>query len=400
MNKIDNEQIEKIKKFLEEKDIQNIYLAFVDLKGKMFYKSVGVEELIKNTHVSWFDGISINGNLIKDFKDNKKSEWMVLLPDSNAFYYLPFIKDEEQKAGIIMCNLKNHPYDTRMLLKKAVQEYTDIGLTPIIGPELIYSTDNITKRQDFYSSLPVYPSTIFNNKVVNNILAANIDIEYYMPFGKEHNRIDLVPDVADISADKLFICKWFVENIAYLENTKINFNNIQEENLSSCPVHFSVWKGNREKNLFFDGDRQNELSILGEKFINGILYYNKFIKAIIKSCTNNQLKEHIVKFSNNRDNSLIHVPLYFNEKQKKDRIGWSKRCIFNGLNSDCNFYLVFACILYAGLYGINSKKTLSIEERLDNYTNEEYIEEIKRNKYFNEKLGEGLISKIIRKMSY
>ena len=63
------EQIEKIKKELKEKEIQNIYLNFVDFTGNVLTKMVGVQELINNTHVSWFDGISINGNLIQDFKD-------------------------------------------------------------------------------------------------------------------------------------------------------------------------------------------------------------------------------------------------------------------------------------------------------------------------------------------
>lgn len=374
MNNKQEEDIKKIKEELENEEIKNIYLTFVDFTGNILFKSVGVKELIRNTHVSWFDGISINGNLISEFKNIKNSEWMVLLPDSNSFYKIPFIKDKNQKSAIILCDIKKHPYDTRKLLKNVVDEYLKIGITPIVGPELIYSMEfeesqnKFIDKENYYFSLPVSKRTQFNNTLVNNILESNIDIEYYMPYGKNHNRIDLVPDVANISADKLFICKWFAENLAYLENTSIDFSNIEENEISSCPMHFSLWKGNREQNLFFDEKDEFELSILGKKFINGIIYHNKFIKAVIKSSTNYPLKEHIIKYSTIRDNSLISVPLYFKEKQKKDRIGWSKRCIYNGINADCNYYLVIACILYAGLFGITTEKNIEKLAKSDNYS--------------------------------
>lgn len=404
MNNKQEEDIKKIKEELEKEEIKNIYLTFVDFTGNILFKSVGVKELIRNTHVSWFDGISINGNLISEFENIKNSEWMVLLPDSNSFYKIPFIKEKNQKSAIILCDIKKHPYDTRKLLKNVVDEYLKIGITAIVGPELIYSMgfdENQNKfidKENYYSSLPVSKRTQFNNNLVNNILESNIDIEYYMPYGKNHNRIDLVPDVANISADKLFICKWFAENLAYLENTSIDFSNIEENEISSCPMHFSLWKGNREQNLFFDEKDEFELSVLGKKFINGIIYHNKFIKAVIKSCTNYPLKEHITKYSTIRDNSLISVPLYFKEKQKKDRVGWSKRCIYNGINADCNYYLVIACILYAGLFGITTEKNIEKLAKSDNYSKKELIEEVKSNKYFRGLLNEELINKIIQKL--
>lgn len=391
------EKISQIKEFLKQKDIKNIYLVFTDTDGKILYKSVGVEELIRNTHVSWFDGISINGNLIEDFKDSKKSEWLVTLPDANSFYHLPFINEKNQNSCMIICDYKSFPYDTRSLLKNVVEKYLEMGITPIIGPEFIYSLD-IEERQNFYHTLPVCNYNKFNNNLVNNLLEANIDIEYYMPFGNKHNRIDLVPDVANISADKLLVCRWFSENLSYLQNTSILYTSPKNETISSCPSHFSLWKGNREKNLFFDGDEENELSKLGYKFINGILYFNKFIKAIIKSCTKQEIKNYIVNYSTNRDNSLVQVPLYFKEKQKKDRVGWSKRCIFNGINADCNYYLVYATILYAGLLGIKNEKLFHIEKRLDNYSNIELIEEVENNKHFNNLFSDELIKKIVGKL--
>ena len=391
------EQIEKIKKELKEKEIQNIYLNFVDFTGNVLTKMVGVQELINNTHVSWFDGISINGNLIQDFKDDRENDWLVILPDPFSFRIIPFLKDENQRAALIFCSIKNTSLDTRGLLKKAVSEFQELEMTPMFGTEFIYSIGE-KEYQNFYETLATNKRTIFQNNLVNELLKANIDIEYYLPYGENHNRIDLVPDVADVAADKLWTANWFARNLAHQENMEISFKNIEKLNLSSCPIHMSLWKGKREKNLFFDGEDKFELSQLGKSFMNGILYHEKSLKALATATSNEPQKYYRTKISVTRGNSLLQVPLYFNEKQKQDRIGWSKRCIYNGLNASQNYYLMFAAILYAGLYGIQNKIEPVKNIEVDSYTKKELIDNLKGNEYFTEKLGTKIIDKAIKKL--
>lgn len=392
------EQIEKIKKELKEKEIQNIYLNFVDFSGNILTKMVGVQELVNNTHVSWFDGISINGRLLQDFNDKKSNDWLVILPDPFSFRVIPFLKEENQRAALIFCSIKNSYIDTKGLLKQAVHEFEKLEMTPMFGTEFIYSIETNEENQDYYKLLATNKNTIFQNNLVNEILKSGIEIEYYLPYGKKHNRIDLVPDVADVAADKLWTAKWFAENLANAQNIDISFNNIENSNLSSCPVHMSLWRGKREKNLFFDGEDKFELSQLAKNFMNGILYHQRSIKALSAVTSKNPQKYYQTKISVNRGNSLIQVPLYFNEKQKQDRVGWSKRCIYNGLNADQNYYLMFAVLLYAGLYGIENKLGGIERIEVDAYTKEEMISDLEENTYFKEKLGEKLIQKAINKL--
>ena len=392
------EQIEKIKKELKEKEIQNIYLNFVDFSGNILTKMVGVQELINNTHVSWFDGISINGRLLQDFNDKKSNDWLVILPDPFSFRVIPFLKEENQRAALIFCSIKNSYIDTKGLLKQAVHEFEKLEMTPMFGTEFIYSIETNEENQDYYKLLATNKNTIFQNNLVNEILKSGIEIEYYLPYGKKHNRIDLVPDVADVAADKLWTAKWFAENLANAQDIDISFNNIENSNLSSCPVHMSLWRGKREKNLFFDGEDKFELSQLAKNFMNGILYHQRSIKALSAVTSKNPQKYYQTKISVNRGNSLIQVPLYFNEKQKQDRVGWSKRCIYNGLNADQNYYLMFAVLLYAGLYGIENKLGGIERIEVDAYTKEEMISDLEENTYFKEKLGEKLIQKAINKL--
>lgn len=412
------EKIEKIKKILKEKQIENIYLNFVDFSGRILTKMVGVQELINNTHVSWFDGISLNGRVLNDFEDEKESDWLVLMPDPFSFRILPFIKDENQKSALIFCDIKNNPIDTRKLLENATDELIKTGFTPMLGTQLIYCIEQEENIQNFYQTFATNPSTIFNNNLVNFLLKANIDIEYYMPYGEKHQRIDLVPDVANLAADKLFTARWFAQNLGIQENKKISLENLQENYLSTCPVHMSLWKEKRSQNLFFDGEKEDELSSIGRKFIQGILYHQKSIQAIAKACTMYPIKEFENTYSNKRNYSILQVPLYFEEKQKRDRVGWSKRCIYNGLNADHNYYLMFATLLYAGLYGIqnleetefekikeieninNSNKIIqnSSELKINSCSNKENINCLANNSYLKEKLGERIIQKVIKKL--
>lgn len=387
------EQIEKIKKILKEEQIENIYLIFVDFSGRILTKMVGVQELINNTHVSWFDGISLNGRVLSDFKNEPESDWLVLMPDPFSFRLLPFIQEENQRAAMLFCDIKNNPLDTRKLLENATQEFINLGLTPMLGTQFIYAIEQSENIQDFYQTFATNPNTIFNNQLVNYLLKAGIDIEYYMPYGTKHERIDLVPDVANIAADKLFTAKWFAQNLGIRECKNISFENLSEGHISTCPVHMSLWKGKREQNLFFDGEKEDELSNLGRKFINGIIFHQKSIQAIAKVCTNETLKDFQNTYSNKRDGSILHIPLYFQEKQKRDRVGWSKRCIYNGLNADHNYYLMFATLLYAGLYGIQN-----LEETFSPSETENLKQSLENNSYFKEKLGERIIQKTIQKL--
>ena len=160
----------------------------------------------------------------------------------------------------------------------------------------------------------------------------------------------------------------------------------------------SLWKGKREKNLFFDSEDKFELSQLAKNFMNGIIYHQKTIKALATATSKNPQKYYQAKISVNRGNSLIQVPLYFNEKRKQDRIGWSKRCIYNGLNAEQNYYIMFAVLLYAGLYGINNKLNKIEIKEIDSYSKESLIKDLENNEYFKEKLGESILQKAINNL--
>lgn len=400
--------IEEIKQELTKKEIKHIYLNFMDYSGNLLSKMVGVKELIRNTHVSWLDGISLNGSLIEDFcLPSVDADWLVLLPDPTSFRFLPFLAGE-QRAASLFCTIKEFGLDTRNVLAKATDEFLARDITPMVGTQLIYSLsqEEREEKQNFYATLATNSDTLFNHELVNYLLETDIDIEYYLPYGKKHQRIDLVPDIATAAADKLLTARWFASSMAKQKGYLLAWENLPENNLSTCPLHLSLWKGKREQNLFFDATQENELSDLARNFISGVLTHQKAIKALAKSTTRYPLKNYQTAYSTKRDNSLIQVPLYFKETQKKDRIGWSKRCIYQGFNADQNIYLGLAAILYAGLDGImtheqkkySSQHSSLPQEDIHQESQEELIQALEEDTYLTEKLGEPMIQKAIQKL--
>ncbi len=388
-------QIENIREKIINEEIKHIYLNFADFSGNILTKTVGVKELINNTHVSWKDGISINGQLIEDYKSIEGNEWLVILPDPSTFRVIPFTKNGIQKAGTIMCSFKNFKFDTRSILKQAVDYVLKSGFCPVSGLQLIYWVNDSTET-DYYKSIIGCASNVFNNVLVDNILRSGIDIEYYLQYGKNYNRVDFVPDIVNISADKLTLSKWYLSSLALTAKIDVHLVNSKQQFLSSCPVHLSLWNENKYNNLFFDENDKLELSPIGYKFINGILYHYESIMAIVAATSRNPILRFVPVYSIERDCSAINVPMYFREKQKTDRVGWSKRCIFNGGNNDCNIYLLQAVLLYAGIYGIENDLSSFSHSKKITCTKKSLINSIANNNYFREKIDSAVVDKVVQ----
>lgn len=390
-----NSEIGKIKEKIQNENIKHIYLNFVDFSGNILTKTVGVKELINNTHVSWKDGISINGQLINDYKNIEGNEWLVILPDPSTFRVIPFTKDVSQKAGTIMCSIKNFKFDTRSILKQSVEYVLKSGFCPVSGTQLIYWIDDANET-DYYKTTIGCTSNIFNNDLVDNISKSGIDIEYYLQYGKNYNRIDFVPDIVNISADKLTLSKWYLSSLALSAKIDVKLINSKQEFISSCPVHLSLWNENKHNNLFFNEKDKLELSPTGYKFINGILFHYESIMAVVAATSKNPILRNVPIYSTERDCSAINIPMYFREKQKTDRVGWSKRCIFNGGNNDCNIYLLQAVLLYAGIYGIENDLSSFSHSKKITYTKKSLINSIANNSYLREKIDSEVVDKVVQ----
>jgi glutamine synthetase len=126
---------------------------------------------------------------------------------------------------------------------------------------------------------------------------------------------------------------------------------LQGENGSGMHVHQSLFKG--ERNAFFDASDPHHLSDVAKKYIAGILRHAQEITLVCNQWVNSYKRlvpgyEAPVYLSwavRNRSD-LVRVPVYKPGKENATRIE------FRSPDPSCNPYLAFACMLAAGLEGI------------------------------------------------
>jgi glutamine synthetase len=131
-------------------------------------------------------------------------------------------------------------------------------------------------------------------------------------------------------------------------------------------THQSLFKG--DKNAFFDPKDKYYLSDTAKKYIAGLLTHIKEITLVMNQWVNSykrlvpgyEAPVYICWARRNRS-TLVRVPLYKPGKEKATRIE------LRSPDPSCNPYLAFACMLNAGLKGIEMSYKLSEPTEIDVY---------------------------------
>jgi glutamine synthetase len=137
------------------------------------------------------------------------------------------------------------------------------------------------------------------------------------------------------------------------------------QNGSGMHTHMSLFNG--DKNAFFDANDPYHLSALARSFMAGILAHVREMTLVLNQWVNSYKRlvvgyEAPVYISWGRRNrsSLVRVPMYRVGKEKATRIE------LRSADPACNPYLAFACMLAAGLDGVDKGYKLPdpIEENI------------------------------------
>jgi glutamine synthetase len=133
---------------------------------------------------------------------------------------------------------------------------------------------------------------------------------------------------------------------------------------SGMHTHMSLFEGDR--NAFFEGGAQYQLSKTGRAFIAGLLHHAAEITAVTNQWVNSYKRLAVgdeapsfISWGHNNRSALVRVPMY------KPHKGQSSRVEFRSLDSAANPYLAFALMLAAGLKGIEEGYELPREAEDD-----------------------------------
>jgi len=241
-----------------------------------------------------------------------------------------------------------------------------------------------------------------------------IGVEYsHHEVAPSQHEIDLQYTDALRMADIVMVYRMVLKEIAQKHGLYATFmpKPIYGINGSGMHVHQSLFKEN--KNTFFDPEDAYNIAETGKYYTAGLLKYAKEITLVCNQWVNSykrlvpgyEAPVYICWGRRNRS-TLVRVPMYKPGKEKSTRIE------FRSPDPACNPYLSFACMLAAGLKGIDEKLSLSepLEKDVYHLTEQEMkelkieclpgsliesIEVAENSSFLKETLGDHIFSNLI-----
>jgi glutamine synthetase len=303
---------------------------------------------------------------------------MIARPDPTTFVILPW-RPKERAVARMFCDIyepDGSPYkgDPRYVLKVNLEKAKQKGFTFYVGPELEYfyfKSDKNTETLDEggYFDYPLDAAEDLRRDTILALETMGIQVEYsHHEVAHSQHEIDLRYADALTMADIVITHRIIVKEIAKQYNVYATFmpKPIYGQNGSGMHTHQSLFKGT--KNAFFDAKDQYFLSGTAKRYIAGLLTHVKEITLILNQWVNSykrlvpgfEAPVYICWARRNRS-TLVRVPLYKPGKEKATRIE------LRSPDPSCNPYLAFACMLNAGLKGIERGYKLPEPMEMDVY---------------------------------
>jgi glutamine synthetase len=352
------EERKRVLREVDERGVKYIHLWFTDIEGHLKSFSITPAEL----EGALDDGMGFDGSSITGFNAIEESD-MVAIPDPRTFQLMP---NGGTAVGRMICDVvtpDGQPYDgdPRNVLRRALDRMESLGFDTFnVGPELeyfLFKDDQGTETLDeggYFAMTALDAAWELRNETIEALEAMGIPIEYvHHEVGPSQHEIDMRFAPALEMADHTMTYRLVVKEVAKKAGYHATFmpKPLFGENGSGMHTHQSLFsEGN---NAFFDGDDEWNLSEAGKAFIAGQLRHAREISAVFAQWVNSYKRlvpgyeaPVYAAWSQRNRSALIRIPLYKpgNEQATRAEI----RCP----DPACNPYLTFACLLHAGLEGI------------------------------------------------
>jgi len=343
-------------KAIQENGIDDMLLWFTDLEGHLKSFSITIGEV----EGALDDGMGFDGSSITGFNAIEESD-MVAIPDPTTFRILP-----DGKAGRMICDVvtpDGEPYDgdPRHVLRLALERMQSMGFDTFnVGPEaeyFLFKDETGTETLDaggYFAQTTMDAATTVRRDTIRALETMGIPVEYHHhEVGPSQHEIDIRYANALDMADYMLTYRLVVKEVAKQHGYHATFmpKPLFGENGSGMHTHQSLFRDGR--NMFFDADDKWHLSDVGKQFIAGQLRHAREIAAVFAQWVNSYKRlvpgfeaPVYVAWSQRNRSALIRIPLYKPGSEQATRA--ELRCP----DPACNPYLTFACLLHAGLDGI------------------------------------------------
>ncbi|MFN3648545.1 MAG: glutamine synthetase family protein [Armatimonadota bacterium] len=374
--------IEFVLKSARENNVRFIRLWFTDILG--FPKSVAVT--LAQLEDSLENGVSFDGSSIQGFARRQESD-MRARPDPSTFQLLPWRRGEQGTVAAMFCDIvkpDGAPYegDPRWVLRRTLERAARHGYTFYVGPELEFfyfrSSRGAPETLDeggYFDLTPQDIATDIRRDTILTLEEMGIDVDFSHHEGAHsQHEIDLRYADALTMADNTMTFRLVVKEIAQKHGVFASFmpKPLGNQNGSSMHTNTSLFQGSR--NLFFDPEDPQNLSQLARQYTAGLLRHVPEITLVLNQWVNSYKRlvpgyeaPTYVSWAFQNRSDLIRVPAY--QRGREDSV----RIELRSPDAACNPYLAFACILSAGMEGIENEYELPppMEEDVAEMTPEE-----------------------------
>ena len=343
-------------KQIHDSGIDDVLLWFTDLEGHLKSFSITTSEV----EGALDDGMGFDGSSVTGFNAIEESD-MVAIPDPSTFRVMP-----DGVTGRLICDVvtpDGAPFggDPRHVLRLALERMKSMGFDTFnVGPEaeyFLFKDEKGTETLDeggYFAQTTMDAATSVRRDTIRALEQMGIPVEYHHhEVGPSQHEIDIrFTDALDM-ADYMLTYRLIVKEVAKQHGYHATFmpKPLFGENGSGMHTHQSLFAGGR--NSFFDGSDKWNLSADGKAFIAGQLRHAREITAVFAQWVNSYKRlvpgyeaPVYVAWSQRNRSALIRIPLYKPGSENATRA--ELRCP----DPACNPYLTFACLLHAGLEGI------------------------------------------------
>ena len=157
-------------------------------------------------------------------------------------------------------------------------------------------------------------------------------------------------------ADSVMTAKLVIKELAQLKGAYASFmpKPISGKTSSGMHTHQSLFRGNR--NAFFDPDEDHRLSVIGKRFVAGLVRHGPEITLVTNQWVSSYKRlvpgyeaPGYISWAHVNRSDLVRVPAY------KPGYESSVRIEYRAPDPACNPYLAFSVMLAAGMQGIEEE---------------------------------------------
>jgi glutamine synthetase len=358
---------EKARKWLKDNKIKYILAQFVDIHGSAKAKAVPVEHL----DMLLTDGAGFAGFALWGFGMGPHGPDYIAVGDPGTLRAIPWMPGFARMATWGHTNGKPYAYDSRLVLKRALDRLAKKGMTLYTGiePEFMLlkrdgngrvmpCDDSDTLEKPCYDYKGLARSAPFLERMTDALRAVDIDV-YQIDHEDANGQFEVNFTYADAltTADRHIFVKMAASEIANQLGLIATFMPKPTSNRTGSGAHFHLSIGDaKTKNLFFDqkDKRGMGLSKMGYHFMGGLLHHAHALTAVCAPTVNSYKRLVVGRALSGATWAPAYIAYGDNNRTCMVRIPYG-RIELRLPDGSCNPYLASAAILAAGMDGVEKE---------------------------------------------